>query len=58
VPPSDQLSLELPDLAAPPPMVLETLNGEERAAVLDALARLMVKTVAPRLVPVEGAGDE
>ena len=43
----DQPALDLPGLAAPPPDVLAGLSAPDRAAVLDVLARLIVKTIAP-----------
>jgi hypothetical protein len=55
----DQLALDLPGLAVRSPDVLAGLSTQERAAVLDALTRLIVKTVAPELVAADGeAGDE
>ena len=55
----DQLVLDLPGLAAPPPrLVLEGLSEQERAVVLDVLTRLMVKTMVPRLSAGAEAGDE
>ena len=55
----DQLALDLPGLAAPPPDVLAGLSIQDRAAVLDVLTRLMVKTIVAELVAVNGeTGDE
>ena len=45
----DQLALDLPGVAAPPPRVLEGLSEQDRAVVLGVLTRLMVKTMAPQL---------
>ncbi len=41
----DQLALDLPGVAAPPPEVLAGLNEHDQAAVRDVLTRLIVKTV-------------
>ena len=55
----DQLALDLPGLAAPPPDVLAKLSTLDRAAVLDVLTRLIVKTIAPELIAASReAGDE
>jgi hypothetical protein len=55
----DQPALDLPGLAAPPPDVLAGLTVQDRAAVLDVLTRLIVKTIAPVLSGSGGeAGDE
>ncbi len=58
----DQLALDLPGLAVRPPDLLAGLSTQERAAVLDVLTRLIVKTIAPELIsPVRAdgeAGDE
>jgi hypothetical protein len=55
----DQLALDLPGLAVPPPDVLAGLTTLDRVAVLDVLTRLIVKTIAPELIAVDGeAGDE
>jgi hypothetical protein len=55
----DQLALDLPGLAAPPPDVLAGLSPQERSVVLDVLSRLIVKTIAPELIALDGeAGDE
>jgi hypothetical protein len=54
----DQPVLDLPGLA-PPPDVLAGLTVQDRAAVLDVLTRLIVKTIAPVLSVSGGeAGDE
>jgi hypothetical protein len=54
----DQLALDLPGVAAPPPRVLEGLSEQERAVVLAVLTRLMVKRMAPQLSAGAEAGDE
>ena len=55
----DQPALDLPGLAAPPPDLLAGLPARDRAAVLDVLTRLIVKTIAPALsVSGEEAGGE
>lgn len=55
----DQLALDLQGLAPTPPDVLVGLSAQDRAAVLDVLTRLIVKTIAPELaVPNEEAGNE
>jgi hypothetical protein len=55
----DQPALDLPGLAVPPPDVLAGLTVQDRAAVLDVLTRLIVKTIAPVLSVSGGeAGDE
>ena len=46
----DQLAVDLPGVAAPPPRVLEGLSEQDRAVVLGVLTRLIVKTIAPELV--------
>lgn len=50
----DQLALDLPGLAAPPPQVLAGLNEHDQAAVLNVLTRLIVKTAAPTLIAASG----
>jgi hypothetical protein len=52
-----QPALDLPGLAAPPPDVFAGLTVQDRAAVLELLTRLIVKTIAPVLSGGE-AGDE
>ena len=47
----DQLALDLPGLAAPPPSVLEALSDQDRAVVVSVLTRLMVKTISGELAP-------
>ncbi|MGV1010213.1 MAG: hypothetical protein ACOYBY_16675 [Dermatophilaceae bacterium] len=54
----DQLALDLPGVAAPPPMVLEGLSEQDRAVVLGVLTRLIVKTIAPELVVGEEVDGE
>jgi hypothetical protein len=54
----DQLALDLPGVAAPPPRVLEGLDGTEYAAVVGVLARLIVKTLALELIAEVGEGDD
>lgn len=55
----DQLALDLPGLEVRSPVVLAGLSRQERAAVLDVLTRLIVKTIAPELITADGeAGDE
>lgn len=54
----DQLALDLPGVAAPPPRVLEGLSEQDRAVVLGVLTRLIVKTIAPELVVGEGVDGE
>lgn len=55
----DQPALDLPGLAAPSPDVLAGLPAQDRAAVLDVLTRLIVKTIAPALsVSGREGGDE
>ena len=46
----DQLALDLPGVAAPPPSVLEAFSDHDRAVVLGVLTRLIVKTIAAELV--------
>ena len=53
----DQPALDLPGLAVPPLDVLAGLTVQDRAAVLEVLTRLIVKTIAPVLSGGE-AGDE
>jgi hypothetical protein len=53
----DQLALDLPGVAAPPPRVLEGLDGKEYAVVVGVLARLIVKTIAPGLIAEDGEVD-
>lgn len=45
----DQLALDLPGVTAPPPEVLQALNEHDQATVLEVLARLIVKAIAPEL---------
>ena len=52
-----QLVLEL-GIPAPPPAIWETLTPEQRAVVVDVLARLMAKTLLDHEVPVEATPDE
>lgn len=54
----DQLALDLPGVAAPPPSVLEALTDHDHAVVVRVLTRLMVKTIAPELAGAEVADDE
>jgi hypothetical protein len=54
----DQLALDLPGVAAPPPRVLEGLSEQDRAVVLGVLTRLIVKTIAPELVVGEEVDGE
>jgi len=55
----DQLVLDLPGVAAPPPEVLQALNEHDQATVLEVLTRLIVKTIAPELAVANGeAVDE
>jgi hypothetical protein len=49
----DQLALDLPGLGASPPDLLARLSPQQRAVVLDALSRLIVKTIAPGLIVPE-----
>ena len=54
-----QPALDLPGLAAPPPDVFAGLTVQDRAAVLELLTRLIVKTIAPVLSASGGeASDE
>ena len=54
----DQPALDLPGLEVPPD-VLAGLTVQDRAAVLDVLTRLILKTIAPVLSVSGGeAGDE
>ena len=53
----DQPALDLPGLAAPPPDVLAGLPARDRAAVLDVLTRLIVKTITPVLSVSGGEAD-
>jgi hypothetical protein len=55
---TDQLALDLPGLAAPPPRVLEGLSEQDQAVVHGVLTRLMVKMIAPELIAVEEADGE
>jgi hypothetical protein len=55
---TDQLALDLPDLAAPPPRLLEGLSEQDQAVVLGVLTRLIVKTIAPELIAGEEADGE
>jgi hypothetical protein len=57
MPAADQLALDLPGVAEPPPRVLEGLSEHDQAAVLDLLTRLIVKTIAPELIVADGEGD-
>lgn len=52
-----QLVLEL-GIPAPPPAIWETLTPEQRAVVVDVLARLMAKTLLDDELPVEATPDE
>jgi hypothetical protein len=54
----DQLSLDLPGVAAPPPSVLRALSHRDHAVVVTVLTRLIVKTIAPERAVEEVAGDE
>ena len=54
----DQLALDLPGVAAPPPRVLEGLSEQDRAVVLGVLTRLIVKTIAAELVVGEEVDGE
>lgn len=54
----DQLAVDLPGVAAPPPRVLEGLSEQDRAVVLGVLTRLIVKTIAPELVVGEEVDGE
>ncbi|MGB8382028.1 MAG: hypothetical protein WCG47_12465 [Dermatophilaceae bacterium] len=55
----DQLALDLPGLAAPPPSVLDALCDHDRAVVVSVLTRLMVKTISGELPEAneEAAGE-
>jgi len=55
---TDQLALDLPGVAAPPPRVLEGLNEQDQAVVLGVLTRLIVKTIAPGLITGAEADGE
>jgi len=55
---TDQLALDLPGLAAPPPTVLEGLSEQDRAVALGVLTRLIVKTIAPELIVGQEVDDE
>jgi len=57
MPAVDQLALDLPGVAAPPPRVLEGLSAHDRAVVLGVLTRLIVKTIAPELIVADGEVD-
>ena len=54
----DQLALDLPGVAAPPPRVLEGLSDHDHAVAVRVLARLMVKMIEPELAGEQVAGDE
>ena len=54
----DQLSLDLPGVAAPPPSVLQALSDRDHAVVVTVLTRLIVKTIAPELAGELVASDE
>ena len=54
----DQLAVDLPGVAAPPPRVLEGLSEQDRAVALGVLTRLIVKTIAPELVVGEEVDGE
>jgi hypothetical protein len=54
----DQIALDLPGVAAPPPRVLEGLNEQDQAVVLGVLTRLIVKTIAPGLITGEEVDGE
>ena len=55
----DQPALDLPGMAAPPPPeVLAGLPAQDRAAVLEVLTRLIVKTIAPALSVSGGEGGD
>jgi hypothetical protein len=54
----DQLALDLPGVAAAPSSVLEALSDHDHAVAVTALARLMVKAVAPELTGEEVASGE
>ncbi len=58
MPVPDQLALDLPGVAAPPPTVLEALSDHDHAVVVRVLTRLMVKKFAPELAVEEVSGDE
>lgn len=53
----EQLVLDL-GIPAPPPAIWETLTPEQRAVVVDVLARLMAKTLLDDEVPVEETPDD
>jgi len=55
---TDQLALDLPGVAAPPPAVLEGLSEHDQAVVVVVLTRLIVKTIAPELIVGEEADGE
>jgi hypothetical protein len=55
---TDQIALDLPGVAAPPPRVLEGLSEQDQAVVLGVLTRLIVKTIAPGLITGEEADGE
>jgi hypothetical protein len=54
----DQLALDLPGVAPPPPDVLEGLSDHDHAVAIRVLTRLMVKMIAPALAGEQVAGDE
>jgi len=54
----DQLALDLPGVAAPPPTVLEGLSEQDQAVVLGVLTRLIIKTIAPELIVGEEVDGE
>jgi len=54
----DQLALDLPGVAAPPPRVLEGLSEQDQAVVLGVLTRLIVKTIRPELIVGEEVDGE
>ena len=54
----DQLALDLPGVATPPPSVLEGLSEQDQAVVLAVLTRLIVKTIAPELIVGEEVDGE
>ena len=53
----EQLVFDL-GIPAPPPEIWETLTPDQRAVVVDALARLMAKTLLDGEEPVEETPDE
>jgi hypothetical protein len=55
---TDQIALDLPGVAAPPPRGVVGVSEQDQAVVLGVLTRLIVKTIAPGLITGEEADGE